>query len=232
MKYLGTITDDKDLTTKEYVDNSITPIEDAITELNDKFTSYLPDDTNIDNWTITGFWLYQRTSPRSHTGTFPNSDLEGTLVHVQGSSTSVAMQMIRSNRVSKESSILRIRFKNSTWGSWFTFRDSNKKSGYGTATNDYGSCSYSWERLGDIIATVQVEYTPNQAISSSSGSFALTNTSIPIPASDGIIAATYDTNSPATVCGSAELSMAKNCTFYGPRTSGHVYKTSFTYIMD
>ena len=231
MKYLGTITDDKDLTTKEYVDNSITPIEDAITELNDKFTSYLPDDTNIDNWTATGFWLYQRTSPRSHTGTFPIYDSEGTLIHVQGTSTSVAMQMIRSNSLSKEYPTLRIRFKNGTWGSWFIFKDSYKRSGYGTATNDYGSCSYSWERQVDI-ATVLVEYTPNQAISSSSGSFALTNTSIPVPASDGMIAATYDTNSPATVCGSAELSRAKNCTFYGPRTSGHVYKTSFTYVMD
>lgn len=232
MRYLGTITDDKDLTTKEYVDNSIAPIEDAITELNDKFTSYLPEDTNIDNWTITGFWLYQRTSPRSHTGTFPSSDSEGTLIHVQGTSTSVAMQMIRSNSVSKASSTLRIRFKNGTWGSWFTFQDSDKRSGYGTATNDYGSCSYSWVRQGEDIAVVQVEYTPNQAISESSGSFALTNTSIPVPASDSMIAATYDTNSATTICGPAELSASKNCTFYGPRTSGHVYKTSFTYVMD
>lgn len=104
-----------------------------------------------------------------------------------------------------------------------------KTSGSGTASNDYGSCSYSWARRANI-ATVRVEYTPNQAISGSSGSLALTN--IPEPSLDGIISATYDTNSSTTVCGPAELSTSKNCGFYGPRTSGHVYKASFTYIIN
>lgn len=104
-----------------------------------------------------------------------------------------------------------------------------KTSGSGTATNTYGSCSYSWVRRANI-ATVQVEYTPNQAISGSSGSFTLTN--IPEPSLGSTFNATHDTNSSTTVCGAAELTTAKTCWFFGPRTSGHVYKTSFTYVVN
>lgn len=104
-----------------------------------------------------------------------------------------------------------------------------KTSGSGTATNTYGSCSYSWVRRANI-ATVQVEYTPNQAISGSSGSFTLTN--IPEPSLGNAFNATHDTNSSTTVCGAAELTTAKTCWFFGPRTSGHVYKTSFTYVVN
>lgn len=104
----------------------------------------------------------------------------------------------------------------------------SKTSGSGTATNTYGSCTYSWVLRANI-ATVRVEYTPNQAISSSSGGLALTD--IPTPALDGITSATTDVSSPSTVCGPAELSLAKNCTLYGARASGKTYKTSFTYVV-
>ncbi len=99
----------------------------AIAEMNKKFTSYLPADTNIDNWITTGFWVYQREAPYSHTGTYPVSDQYGTLICVNGTSSNFAMQMIRSNSTSRTEGTLYIRYRSAgTWGSWFTYEDNHK----------------------------------------------------------------------------------------------------------
>ena len=100
--------------------------EQRLADLDSKFTSYLPADTNIDNWDTTGFWVYQREAPYSHTGTYPISDQYGTLICVRGTSENFAMQMIRSNSTSRTEGTLYIRYRTAgTWGSWLTYEDNS-----------------------------------------------------------------------------------------------------------
>ena len=139
---------------------SVVTLNSQVSTLNNKFSSFLPDGTNIDNWNTTGFWLYQRTSPRSHTGTFPYSDSYGTLIHVQGTSTNVAMQMIRSNSIGKSYSTLYVRFKDSTWGSWFTFEDNALKSGNISVTSGWTvQNNNNWCRKSGHVAEFYLEVT-------------------------------------------------------------------------
>jgi len=113
-------------TTATTITGAIAEHEADLTELNGKFSSYLPADTNIDNWTTSGFWLYGRESPYSHTGTFPISDSYGTLICVKGTSANFAMQMIRSNSTSRTEGTLYIRYRTAgTWGSWMTYEDNS-----------------------------------------------------------------------------------------------------------
>lgn len=103
-----------------------------------------------------------------------------------------------------------------------------KTTGSGTATNQYGSCAYTWAMRGNV-ATVCVEYTPNTNVTNSSGAFSLST--IPSPAIGVIVSDTSPDQSFSTVYGSARLATSKSCDFYGPRTSGSVYRASFTYVV-
>lgn len=105
----------------------ITALNDKTTSIEARFSSYLPANTDIDNWFSTGFWVYQREAPYSHTGTYPISDQYGTLICVRGTSDNFAMQMIRSNSTSRTEGTLYIRYRSAgTWGSWFTYEDNRK----------------------------------------------------------------------------------------------------------
>lgn len=80
--------------------------------------TYLPNDTNINNLTKeqSGWWVYNRSNV---SGTFPITDEYGTIGHIQGTSSNVAMQILRSNGQSYNSTIVYVRYKlGGTWGTW------------------------------------------------------------------------------------------------------------------
>lgn len=84
-------------------------------------SAYLPAGTNIDTSSIeTGVYVYERVaSGRNVQGTFPVSDTHGTIFHINGSSTNLAMQIIRSNASAATTDTVYQRFKVSgTWGEW------------------------------------------------------------------------------------------------------------------
>ncbi len=84
-------------------------------------SAYLPAGTNIDTSSIeTGVYVYERVaSGRNVQGTFPVSDTYGTIFHINGSSTNIAMQIIRSNGSAATTNTVYQRFKVSgTWGEW------------------------------------------------------------------------------------------------------------------
>ena len=123
----------------------------------------------------------------------------------------------------------------STWSAWVTQPTraevdalNSKTSGAGTAENQYCSYSYTYIKRGNI-CQLYVEATPKQVINNSTGAVNLSD--IPKPATSSY-SATYDPSSASTICGSAELDGAKNVSFYGARTAGHVYKAGFTYAID
>lgn len=126
----------------------------SISTLNSKFTSYLPTDTNIDNWNTTGFWLYERGNASSHTGTFPISDTYGTLICVRGTSNNFAIQMIRSNSTSRTEGTLYIRYRTAgTWGSWLTYEDNSISSGTITVSSGWTvEASNNWCRKSGHVA--------------------------------------------------------------------------------
>lgn len=98
---------------------AISSLNSKTASLEAKFGGYLPANTNIDNWSTTGFWVYQREAPYSHTGTYPISDQYGTLICVRGTSDNFTMQMIRSNSTRRTDGTLYIRNRTAgTWGSW------------------------------------------------------------------------------------------------------------------
>lgn len=105
----------------------------------------------------------------------------------------------------------------------------SKTTGSGTAESDYVSVSYVFAKRGNI-CSLYVEVTPKQTIVTSTGTVVLS--SIPKPATSQSYSATYDLNAAATICGPAELTSAKILFLYGARTSGHVYKASFTYVIE
>lgn len=100
----------------------------AISELNSKtesiearFGSFLPTNANIDNLGVDdgGMWLYERVAPRNHTGTFPQTDTYGWLIHIPGTSANFGTQIIRSNNLAASSGMIYIRFRVSgTWSAW------------------------------------------------------------------------------------------------------------------
>lgn len=80
--------------------------------------TYLPSGTNINNLSkdMSGWWVYSRST---NAGTFPVSDSYGTIGHVQGTSDSVALQIIRSNSQPNTDRVLYARYKmGATWGAW------------------------------------------------------------------------------------------------------------------
>jgi len=103
----------------------------------------------------------------------------------------------------------------------------SKTSGNGTASNKYGNCTYSWMKKAGIV-TMYFNYIPSQNISSSSGSFSLSN--IPLPESPYIEGATTDPDASATVFGIVQLSSAGDVYFNGPRTANHTYRGTITYV--
>lgn len=102
----------------------------------------------------------------------------------------------------------------------------SKTTGSGTATNQYGSCTYNWTRRANVVV-VTVDYTPSTNVTNSSGGFTLSN--IPTP-SQSVYDASVDRSTPTTIYGASELNTGKTCTFYGTRVSGKTYNASFTYI--
>ena len=115
-------------TTAQTLTGAIAEHESDITALNGKtasiearFGSFLPTNTNIDNLGADdgGMWLYERVAPRTHTGTFPQTDTYGWLIHVPGTSANFGTQIIRSNNLAASSGMFYIRFRVSgTWGNW------------------------------------------------------------------------------------------------------------------
>lgn len=80
--------------------------------------SYLPVGTNINNLTKddSGLWVYNRVNV---SGTFPVVDEYGTIVHIQGTSSNYAMQILRSNSQGSGNTIIYVRHKaGGTWGIW------------------------------------------------------------------------------------------------------------------
>ena len=80
--------------------------------------TFLPNGTNINNLTKaqSGWWTYNRTNV---SGTFPITDEYGTIGHIQGTSSNVAMQILRSNGQTQANTIIYVRHKlGGTWGSW------------------------------------------------------------------------------------------------------------------
>ena len=104
-----------------------------------------------------------------------------------------------------------------------------RTTGSNTAENQYVSVSYNFTKTGNV-CFLYVELTPKQTINTSTG--AVTLNEIPKPITQPIYSATYDSNSVGTICGCGELTIAKNLFLYGARTTGHVYKASFTYIAE
>lgn len=83
--------------------------------------TYLPAGTNINNLSKkdSGWWAYARSDV---SGTFPVADTYGMLGHIQGTSESFAMQIIRSNNQANSSTVIYTRFKASgVWGAWQRF---------------------------------------------------------------------------------------------------------------
>lgn len=81
----------------------------------------LPSGTNIDNLAKvdSGWWVYTRSEV---SGTFPLSDTNGTIGHIQGSDNNSAMQFLRSGGQSYASSVLWARFKSGgTWSQWLRY---------------------------------------------------------------------------------------------------------------
>lgn len=105
----------------------ITANTDAISTLNSnlasvvaRFGSYI-NGKNIDDFGPNdgGMWLYERAST---SGTFPQTDTYGTLIHIPGTSSNFGIQFCRSNNLARSSGILYVRFKASgTWGDWKQF---------------------------------------------------------------------------------------------------------------
>lgn len=103
---------------------------------------------------------------------------------------------------------------------------SQKTTGSGTASNQYGSANYSYNIRANI-CTVTVTYTPNTNISTSSG--ILTLSDIPVPSSN-CISATYAEAQLGSSFGAAVLDN-RACRFLGARTSGVEYSASFSYVI-
>lgn len=90
--------------------------------------TYLPAGTNINNLgkRSSGWWAYARSDV---SGTFPVNDTYGTIGHIQGTSDSFAIQILRSNNQSNSSTIMYVRYKVSgVWGNWQRYVSSSKKS--------------------------------------------------------------------------------------------------------
>lgn len=103
----------------------------------------------------------------------------------------------------------------------------SKTSGNGTASNQYGSCTYSWVKKAGIVM-IYFTYTPSQNISASSGPLSVSN--VPLPELPYVLGATNDPEVSATVFGAVQLSSSGNLYFNGPRTANHTYRGTVTYV--
>lgn len=129
-------------------------VNGSIEDLQNRFGGYLPTNSNIDNLTaeFNGFWLYDRTSEYSHTGTYPNDGNTGWIEHKQSTSSGYATQMLRAD--SNTSERIYIRYKvNGTWGSWNAYLPANRIT-VKTIFQDYeynGTTANGWEYINKSI---------------------------------------------------------------------------------
>lgn len=99
--------------------SAIADMDTDVTDLMNRMGgSYLPNGANIDNLAKehSGMWVYSRAETD---GTFPLEDSDGTIVHMQGTSSDFATQILRSNYQSNSDSAMYMRHKtNGVWGAW------------------------------------------------------------------------------------------------------------------
>lgn len=106
--------------------SAIADMDTDVTDLMNRMGgSYLPNGANIDNLAKehSGMWMYSRAETD---GTFPLEDSDGTIVHMQGTSSDFATQILRSNYQSNSDSVMYMRYKtNGVWGAWQRYVSAN-----------------------------------------------------------------------------------------------------------